>query len=149
VPFEAKKVALVVPPPASADVPRMLASWSWLVGGRFRPIAINRFGDWFLERPDGSVEQLGIHDGELMTVAPTVTAWKSWLATDDAMAANWDWLVLRLHDLGKVLGPDQVFGFKVPPLLGGTLTVDNVGIYPIATMMALLSPLGERAHGGR
>jgi len=37
VPFEAKKVALVVPPPASADVPRMLASWSWLVGGRFRP----------------------------------------------------------------------------------------------------------------
>lgn len=42
---------------------------------------------------------------------------------------------------GNMPGPNQVLMFTIPPLLGGPLTSDNVGVYDLVVALAILSQL--------
>lgn len=107
----------------------LLEDWDWLVKGQFRPIIANRFGDWFLGRPDGRVEWLSMLDGELVDVAASAAEFEQSI---NSQTKQEEWLlsltVFALHERGLIPGPDQCYAYKIPPALGGSFELDNVEV---------------------
>src|SRR5262249_60731732 len=90
------------------DCQRWLGEWSSLIAGPLAPAFLNKFGCWFLRRPEGHVEHLDVFSGTVETIANTYE--------DFIREVNEQWwqeaylfsaLVCELHQQGKVPGPGQ------------------------------------------
>ena len=114
------------------DWPVVLSGWSWLLPSNFTLWIVNRFADLFLVLPDGSVHMLDVGVGVLNRVADSRDDFC--IKIDEIENAN-EWLMIPLVDklvaAGISLRPGHCYGFKVPPVLGGQYTVENVGPLPI------------------
>jgi hypothetical protein len=102
------------------DCQRWLGEWSWLIAGQLAPAFLNKFGCWFLRRPEGHVEHLDVFSGTVETIANTYE--------DFIREVNEQWwqeaylfseLVYELHQQGKVPGPGQCYALAPHPALGG------------------------------
>jgi hypothetical protein len=91
------------------DFQRWMANWDGMIEGRVAPAFMNKFGSWFLRRPEGHVEMLDVFTGALERMADSYE--------DFIAEVNERWwkecyllseLVLRLHEAGKVPGPGSV-----------------------------------------
>jgi hypothetical protein len=97
-----------------------LAPWAGIVFGRVAPAFINKFGFWFLRRPEGHVEMLDVFTGQLHRAA---NSYEDFI--QEVNQQSWQEvhllseLVLRLHDAGKVPGPGQCYALCPHPALGG------------------------------
>lgn len=107
-----------------------LESWDWLDGlAGMTPVLTNAFGDVFLQAPDGSYSFLDTVDGRLDRIWDDAAALQSDINTP---AAQDTYLMLGLALAGEELGlaptDDQVLSFKVPPVLGGAVSAENLEI---------------------
>jgi len=59
---------LVIESDASSDYSAWLAPWRGLISQPRTPLLLNRFGCWFFQRPDGSVEMLDVFFGSTEAV---------------------------------------------------------------------------------
>jgi hypothetical protein len=97
-----------------------IAPWSGVVSGRVAPAFLNKFGSWFLRRPEGHVEMLDVFTGQLQRVATSYDEFMS-----DVNEPRWQEvyllseLVLQLHEVGKVPGPGQCYALAPHPAIGG------------------------------
>ncbi len=111
------------------DFEKLLSAWEWLIEDEMevQPWLMNCFGDLFFVDEHGIVLWLNINDGELTEVAGTVDEFFE-LLDDEENASDWFMmgLVDEMAEAGKKLEPQQCYGFKVPPILGGEYEVDNV-----------------------
>jgi hypothetical protein len=123
----------------------LLEDWSWLLKKPFRVIAGTKFGDWFIERPEGAVEILDALDGSLRQVASSSAEFQRLLNTKEKQE---EWLlsllVLTLHEKGVVPGPGQCYTFKVPPVLGGKAESDNVEVSNLKAWVSFCAQLHEQ-----
>jgi hypothetical protein len=114
------------------DWPKALAEWSWLLPAKFTLWLVNRFADLFLVLPDGSVHMLDVGVGTLSRLADSRDEFRSRL--DEGDNAN-QWFMIPLVDqlvaVGVKLQQGHCYAFKVPPVLGGQYTIDNVAPLPI------------------
>lgn len=105
-----------------------LSSWRWLdLRGR-EPLFTSPFGDVFFRAPDGF--------WWLDTLEATLT--RPWSTVDELRAdlnsfeGQDRYLMAGLAQSaarrGLLPGPDQVYDFKVPPVLGGAVDVDNLDV---------------------
>jgi hypothetical protein len=106
--------------PAGKDWPRLLAPWSPPLPPRFTMWLVNRLGEPFVLDESGHVIRLDVGAGIAETVASSREEFARLLETD----ANAQlWLRLRLIDgcrlAGMPLRPDECYGFRLPPTLGG------------------------------
>mgnify|MGYP006969391880 CR=1 FL=1 len=97
-----------------------IAPWSGVVGGRMAPAFMNKFGSWFLRRPEGQVEMLDVFTGQLKRAADTYDAFvrevnEQWWQETYLLSE----LVYQLHEAGKVSGPGQCYALAPHPALGG------------------------------
>jgi hypothetical protein len=53
------------------DFQRWLGEWAGLVSGQVAPAFLNKFGSWFLRRPEGQVEMLDVFTGAVERMADT------------------------------------------------------------------------------
>lgn len=121
---------------------RVLQDWSWLIGptspGPLEPVASTLFGDvflrgadgvWFLDMVEGSFERRWPDVAALETELGTTTGQDTYLMAGLAVAA-------AARD--AVPDPTQVLVFKIPPVLGGSLDVDNLDVedYEVASALA-------------
>jgi hypothetical protein len=113
-----------------------LAPWSRAITGRVALAFLSKFGSWFLRRPEGQVEMFDVLTGELIRVADTYDAFIS--------EVNEQWwqetylfseLVYRLHQAGKVPGPEQCYALAPHPALGGPNPNNNDSIEPEFVMV--------------
>jgi len=116
---------LVVEIPAD-DAQSLLREWGWLVGNGKSVLLVTASGDLFFAEPDGPVLWLETGSGRLTEVAPSVQAFDAALEDE----ANWrEWLLApvieRLRSSGKILGPGQCYGFRIPPVVGGAYDGEN------------------------
>lgn len=131
-----------------------LAPWSWLVGGRLAPEFLNKFGSWFLRRPEGHVEMLDVLTGTLDKVADSYEEFigllnESWWQEVYLLSE----LVYELHQQGTVPGPGQCYALVPHPAIGGPNPTTGDRIDPrfvmvtdIAVWQALCS---QFLHGQR
>jgi hypothetical protein len=97
-----------------------LKPWSFLRQGPVAPIFLNRFGSWFLRRPDDTVEMLDVLDGSTRTVAPTYEE-----LTQNVNSREWQErhllsrAVFDLHAAGVVASGSDCYAIAPHPALGG------------------------------
>jgi hypothetical protein len=128
---------LLVEDVAPEEFERWIAPWSGFISGRVAPAFLNRFGVWFLRRPEGPVDMLDVFTGKVERVAETYAA----LAAE---VNNPAWqetylvskLVFELHQAGKIPGPKQCYAVSPPAVFGGPnpMVGDSVAVQQVMVM---------------
>ena len=112
--------------PTGVDIDELLSEWRWLVDERYSPVAITAFGDLFLRASDDSIHRLDAGLGDFSRVAQSLYDFKRKASRPEHRE---DWfhpqLLSELHREGMTLGPSQCYGYKIPPILGGTHEAGN------------------------
>jgi hypothetical protein len=130
---------------AGFDWPQLLAGWARLLPREFTVLLMNRFGDLFLVYSDGTVHMLDVGGSTVDCVAASRDDFWTRINQDDN--AN-QWLMIPLVDklvaAGLTLGPGQCYGYKLPPVLGGTYSVENTAMLPITEHLAFSADLHEQ-----
>jgi hypothetical protein len=112
---------------AGKDWPELLSGWAPPLPSSFTVWLVNRFGDVFAVFDDGSVHMLDVGTGVLARIADDRSDFADQIDLGDN--AN-NWLMIPLVDrcvaAGVALWPSQCYGYKIPPVLGGEYTVENV-----------------------
>jgi hypothetical protein len=106
----------------------LVEDWRWLIGPSLHPILVTASGDAFLQDAnDGTVHVLDTVAGEVSPVAGGVDELRALLGdrgfVSSYLAVD---MISDLKRAGRVLGPRQVYGWKVPPALGGEVGPGNV-----------------------
>jgi hypothetical protein len=105
---------------------RALESWSWIGVENKVPVLTSLFGDvflqdaqgyWFLDSLEGTLTMVATTRDEMQTKLDTAEGQDNFLLGGLAMSAE------RLDILLK---PDEVYDFKIPPVLGGKIGIDNI-----------------------
>lgn len=115
--------------PEGLDCNRLLSDWRWLVPVHLQPFSLTLFGDWFFEDDRGRILFLDTVGGQLSEIAPN----RATFIEAREEPANLDqWYMADLARLcrerGLQPGPGQCLSFKIPPILSGPLTPDNVEV---------------------
>jgi hypothetical protein len=120
--------------------PELLSGWVPPLPSGFTVWLVNRFGDVFAVFDDESVHMLDLGTGVLARVADNRADFADKIDLGDN--AN-DWLMIPLVDqcvaAGVVLREDQCYGYKVPPLLGGAYTMENIEPTNLSVHYSLMS----------
>ena len=107
------------------DWAQLFLRWEWLLPAEVTVWLMNRFGDLFLILPDGSVQMLDIGAGSLTKMAESKDEFSRLI--DEGSNAD-DWLMIPLVDRLVVAGihlqPGQCYSLLIPPLLGGSYTIE-------------------------
>ena len=105
---------------SDANFTRWMENWSGVISGRMAPAFRNKFGVWFLRRPEGAVDMLDVFTGEIERVA----------SSHEELLANvndrpWQEIyllskyVLALHETGKIPATGECYAIAPHPALGG------------------------------
>ena len=131
----------------SLDDGRLLEDWEWLLSGQFRVVAGSKFGDWFVERPAGTVEMLDMVEGSLSEIASSRAEFQTLINTREKQEL---WLlselVLTLHEKGLVPGAGQCYAFEVPPCLGGKVDSENVEVMDLVVWVSICGQLHRQTQ---
>ncbi|MBV1855035.1 T6SS immunity protein Tdi1 domain-containing protein [Catellatospora tritici] len=113
-----------------AQYAQALESWAWLDLGDRKPVFTSLFGDVFLVGPDG-VSYLDVIEGRLTTgLWPDGAALEAALNTEEGQDRYLlGGLAFGAQARGLLLGPDQVYTFMPPPVLGGKVGLDSIEVY--------------------
>jgi len=127
------------------DWPRLLEPWMKYLPSSFELWFVSRFGDPFIVLDDGSVALLDVGRGAFERLAASR---EEFIARIEDVANADSWLLLPLVErcvaAGIVLGPDQCYGYKVPPMLGGEYAASNIEPTTLETHYALLGQVWDQ-----
>jgi hypothetical protein len=128
---------------------RALGAWEWIgIRGKV-PLFASPFGDVIFRSDDG-FWWLDTVEGMLTLEWKHAQALEADLATpggqDRYLLAG---LALSAESRGLVPGADQVYGFKTPPVLGGSFNVDNVQTIDFVIGLSMAGQFHEQAREAR
>jgi hypothetical protein len=138
------------------DCRRWLEPWSWLIEGHFAPEFLNKFGSWFLRRPEGHVEMLDVFTGRVEKVADSNEEFvglvnEGWWQEVYLLSE----LVYELHQRGIIPGPGQCYALAPHPAVGGPNPANGekvdarfVMVMDIPAWQSLCSQFCQRPGGG-
>ena len=129
-------------PQAGKDWRALLSGWLEVLPPSFTLWMVNRFGDLFVVLDDGSVCMLDVGVGSFKRLANSRSHFASLIDVGDN--AN-HWLMIPLVKAcvaaGLTLGPNQCYGYDIPPVLGGQYQPGNVSVTDIAGHYAFLADI--------
>ena len=109
------------------DWGNLLSGWKQFFPKIIRLWLVNRFGDVIAVFEDGTVHFLDVGSGSLVRIADSQDHFYKLIDEGDN-ALNW--LMFPLVDAcvaaGMRLRPDQCYGYKIPPFLGGAYDLENI-----------------------
>ena len=123
-----------------------LESWGWLGLDGKKPVFASPFGDVFLESAEG-IWWLDTVEGALTCRWPDPAALEADLRTDEGqdrflLAA----LATEAERRGLVPAGSEVYGFTVPPVLGGALDADNVEVIDFAMSLNIAGQIHDQVR---
>jgi hypothetical protein len=114
--------------------------WSGWVSGRVAPIAMSKFGDWFLRREDGSTDELSVIEGTLDRIAGTPAEFANLMNQpkwqEDHLLS---WQVSLLHEKGLVPRVGECYALAPHPSLTGKIRLEHAIIMDIGVWQAICS----------
>ena len=109
-----------------------LQHWDWLITGKVAPIFLTKFGNWYLRRPDNSVELLDVLEGSVAPAAPSLDDFYPMVNQQTWQEENLlSLMIYNLHLERKVPGPDECYGFAPHPRFTGKIERDQVVILTV------------------
>lgn len=122
-----------------------LESWQSILPDKFTIWLVNRFGDLFMIFEDGSLHHLDIQLGTVTKRGDSKQAFLENLLEGNNAA---DWLYMNYVQLAEseemFLQKGECYAFKIPPVLSGEYTVDNLCVSKIEENFTLLSGIHEQ-----
>jgi hypothetical protein len=126
----------------------LFSGWSALLPSSFTLWMVNLFGDAFVVANDGAVHMLDVGAGLFKPIADSRDHFAKLVDADNN--AN-DWFMIPVVDrcvgCGMLLNADQCYGYKVPPLLGGTYEIDNIEPTGLSVHYGLLGSIFKQTKG--
>lgn len=113
-----------------------LVPWTGHIVGVVAPVFLNKFGSWFLRRPEGHIEMLEVFTGRIEQVAENQA-----LFTTQVNERWWQEIylcsesVFKLHEAGKIPGPGQCYALAPHPALGGPNPANGDAVDPRFVMV--------------
>jgi hypothetical protein len=109
------------------DIPDLIDCWKWLLKKIDKVLLISKLGDMFLIGQNDAIYWLATDTGTLTTIANSTEEFEQ-LLQDEENLDNWflPSLLEQLHEAGKMLKQNQVYSFKMMPIIGGEYTVENI-----------------------
>jgi gamma-glutamylcyclotransferase (GGCT)/AIG2-like uncharacterized protein YtfP len=133
------------PAVAGTTLDILRAKWAWALPEPMRVIARNPFGNLLVEAGDGSVWRVCPEDLAASRVAEAAGDLAARWA-DEEWRGDWaveSWVEAAASRLGP-LGPDQCYGFRIWPVLGGEYGPENMAIKSTAEWLAASGDLGRQ-----
>jgi len=124
------------------DWSNLLSEWTWLLPTTLTPWIVNRLGDIIVVNEDETVSFFDVCCGRFKPIAGSRDDLIRLIDLDDNANA---WLAIsivdKLVEAGLALRPQTVYGFKVPPLLGGKYEPENFEVTDISVHYGFLGDL--------
>jgi hypothetical protein len=134
---------------------RLLRKWKWLAPGEFSLLAVNAFGDLFLQDAGGIVHRLDVTSGTISVIATSAVKFRE-AAKDADKKKDWFLEELAKQAAGQGCSPKkgQCVGGKIPFVLTQSANVpDNMyvaDLYEYVSFMGdLHSQIRNTPDGGR
>ena len=130
----------------SPDRPDLLDNWRWLVGPEAKLFLVSSLGDAFLMDSNG-VNWLNVGDGSYTKVAESVADFQSMLSSPDKVN-EWFFpqLVGDILTAGLTRAPNECFGFKLAPVLGGEYEPQNFEPTDLLSHFSMLGQIHEQVR---
>lgn len=127
------------------DVSDICSEWQWLLDNQKEVLLVSAIGDMFLLGNDNSVYWLETGTGELTCVAENLEEFQGHLANEQ-LADNWflPELINQLVSNGLTLKENQVYSFKIPPVLGGDYSIDNFEATDISVHFSITGQMNKQ-----
>jgi hypothetical protein len=134
---------------AHLDRATLLSDWQWLIGDRKLPVLLTAIGDAFVQdADDGSVDLLSSGEGALQQVAGGAAEFQTLLNTKGFVVEHFvPDLIVKLRHAGRLLVPGQLYGYKIPPCLGGAYSVENLEPTNIEVHFSILGQIHRKTQG--
>jgi hypothetical protein len=130
------------------DWSELLSAWSDALPASFSVWLVNRFGDVFATFEDGSVHMLDVGRGAVERMADNCDHFADQVDVGDN--AN-NWLMIPPVDqcvaAGLTLADNQCYGFKIPPILGGQYSIENIEPTDLSVHYSLLADIFRQTKG--
>lgn len=124
-----------------------LESWSWLPIGLNQPVMTSLFGDVFFVGPNGW-SYLDIIEGTIKLLWSSVDEVRADINSDDGQDRYLlGGLAVAAESQGLILGRDEVYGFRAPPILGGGFSVENITTMDFVVSVNLAGQLLGQVKG--
>jgi hypothetical protein len=130
---------------SNIDTEDIKSCWEWLLKDISQILMISKLGDMFLEGNDKAVYWLATEIGELNKIADDVPSFRR-LLQDENNIEEW-FLPLFIKELiakGMILKPDEVYSYKLLPVMGGEYAVDNIEPTNISVHFAITGQILEQ-----
>lgn len=134
------------------DVNKLLEDWRWLLSGSYRLVAINAFGDLFLEGDNSEMHWLDITGGTISVVASSVAEFQNsassnsetwFLRSDEEHAANKGYRPIK----GQCIGSKIPWIFRESTGIAENLRIADLYEY-VGFMGSLHRQIAEVPNGG-
>jgi len=122
---------------------RLLGEWQWLASGEFTLLAVNAFGDLFLQDAGGSVHRLDITGGTISVIATSTAEFRE-AAKDAAKKQDWflEELARQAEGQGCSPGKGQCVGGKIPFVFAqSTSAPDNMYVADLYEYVSFMGDL--------
>ena len=132
------------------DVLDICSEWQWLLGNQTAVILVSSIGDMFLLGNDDSIYWLETGTAELTCVAQNIEEFEALLKKEE-IVDNWflPELISQLIEKGVTLKENQVYSFKVPPILGGEYTLDNFEATDMSVHFSISGQINKQVWDAR
>jgi hypothetical protein len=135
-------------PVENLSVDELLEDWMWLLKKPFSIIAMNNFGDMFLQNENGEIYFLELSAGRLAKVAKSLSEFQR-LSSDTDNQNCWFQLGLltQLERAGMQIESGECFGWKKAPGLGGEIELANIEVAPLNVYVSLMGQIYQQLQG--
>jgi hypothetical protein len=129
----------------------LLHDWQWLVSREFRLLAVNAFGDLFLEDAQGAVHRLDVAGGTISVVASSSIEFRG-AAGDAIQKAEWflEDHAERAEQRGYKPVKGQCVGAKTPWIFKESADVkDNIYVADLYEYVSFMGDIHRQARDAR
>jgi hypothetical protein len=130
------------------DPDTLLDGWQWFFGNRhFTVFRVTAMGDLFLQDMAGRFHFLDMIGGKLSTFAGTERElWSKLADRSTRKIALCTFVVRGLEEAGIVLRPGECYSPINPPILGGSLSNDNLRPTPLVVHSVRMGDVHRQAR---
>lgn len=139
------KLSQLIKDKNQVDTKDITSAWTWLIFDQKNILLITIFGDLFLVGQQDEINWLDTGAGSLTKVANSVDEFQNLLKNKDNFE-NWflSKLYLDLLQAGKILKQNEVYSYKILPVLGGQYDVNNIEMIDISVHFALSGQINQQ-----
>jgi hypothetical protein len=132
-------------PLEEVDVPRLLDAWRWLVDVPIEPVALTRFGDWFVTDERGVVHRVDILEGSFDPICESLAEYHARKGEDEELI-EWfqDGMVYSAYERGLRPKRGEGLGYRVAPILGASTEIENVTVVSMPSWQLFMSQLHDK-----